>query len=130
MTLLTISFSVRPSSLARSRSMSSCKRGIIDVLRHQHVADARQRADLSRNLRRGLVGLLADSMPLTWMSIGAGMPRLSTASTSPPVWKYAVICGRSCRTAPHAVHVFVAAEAVSFLQTHLHEGGVLAELLV
>ena len=38
-TLPTTSFDVRPSSLARSRSISELDRGIIDVLRNQHVAD-------------------------------------------------------------------------------------------
>jgi hypothetical protein len=33
------------------------------------------------------------SMLLTWMSSGAGMPRLRTASTNPPVWKYALTSG-------------------------------------
>ena len=36
------------------------------------------------------------SEPLSCTSIGAGSPWLSTASTMPPDWKYALRCGSSC----------------------------------
>ena len=37
-------------------------------------------------------------LPLTCTSIGAGSPRLMTASTNPPDWKYVLICGNWCES--------------------------------
>ena len=40
MTLDTTSFSVRPISLARVRSMFDAKRRVVEILRHEDVGDA------------------------------------------------------------------------------------------
>jgi len=85
MTLSTVSRVVTPSWLARSRRSRGGVR-VIDVLRHEHIAHAGQGPRLPRDLE-GDGMAWSRSMPPTWMSSGAGMPRLRMASTRPPVWK-------------------------------------------
>ena len=87
MTLPTTSFCVSPSSAARVRSISSCSGGIIEILRDEDVADARDLADLAGQLQGGARSCCARFEPDTCTSMGAGMPRLRTASTRPPDWK-------------------------------------------
>ena len=74
----------RPSSLARTRSMLSANGGRGDVLRNHHVAHAGQASDCGRRCFGRWHESRSMSDPLTCTSIGAGRPRLSTASTKPP----------------------------------------------
>ena len=87
-TLLTTSSAPGPAAPRCVRSMFKLQRGVVEILRHVDILNA---ADSLRicvaDLCGDIVGASSCCCPLTWMSMGAGRPRLRTASTKPPDWK-------------------------------------------
>ncbi len=94
------------STCAKSWKMFNCSEGIIHILRHQHIANTRQRPALSGNFGCDFSCALSMSLPVTWTSKGAGMPRLRIASTRPPVWRYAEISGNSFRNRARTLSMY------------------------
>lgn len=97
------------------------KRGIIDVLRNEHVADALQGANGPSNLGGGSVcgvQIVAADLHVD----GRGQARIDYCVHEAPGLKVR----RELRQIPvqalaHAPHILIAANLMSFLQTSLHE---------
>ena len=87
---------------------------IIQILRDEYVRHASGEERRLRAMAWATRLSACRLAPLIWMSIGAGAPMLTTASTRLPVEKYAVSSGISCsQTLLDAGDIFVAPDAVS-----------------
>src|SRR3954468_17404846 len=110
----------RQAKLARSRTINVQLQGrVIDVLRDQHVADARQSAHLLRDFNRRAVGRL--QVGTIYLNIDGGrQTEVQNRINQPAGLKIGAQLGQLVlQAAAHAVHVFVTAEAVLLIQADL-----------